>query len=214
MLQYEVFLCKYSFSIPLQNWSYLPIINSQKLWLLHAAKRARNSICSSTQQKSSFKRDLLPLCTCTASEETHAWNMVRKSRQMKIWEREREREMLHLQSFGHCQDWCIRQWPLCLQTYKRMKVSLQHLLTEDEELLPSTLSHGQVRAEWSFFSQLEENGEKVVFRLLSLDPFPAIIWNCLRLRATKPSPANLLETRNLVLILQPWFFQPISGHGA
>jgi hypothetical protein len=56
-----------------------------------------------------------------------------------------------------------------------MKVSLQHLLTEDEELLPSTLSHGQVRAEWSFFSQLEENGEKVVFRLLSLDPFPAII---------------------------------------
>jgi hypothetical protein len=74
--------------------------------------------------------------------------------------------MLHLQSFGHCQDWCIRQWSLCLQTYKRRKVSWQHLQTEDE-LLPFTLSHGQLRAEWSSFSHLEENGEEVVFRLLN-----------------------------------------------
>jgi hypothetical protein len=46
---------------------------------------------------------------------------------------------------------------------------------EDEELLPSTLSHGQLRAEWSSFSHLEENGEEVVFRLLSLDPFPVCL---------------------------------------
>lgn len=177
-------------------------------------KRARNSICSSSQQKSSsFKRDLLPLCTCTASEETHAWNMVSKSRQMEISHRERQRCFTSKALVNARIDVADSGPSAC----KLIREGRFHCNVCKRKMKNSCPLH-------CYMVNWEQNGVlsltlKKMVRRLSLGcsawtPFPLSFEIVFAWGQPNLLQLILLATRNLVLILQPWFFQPISGHGA